>query len=152
MHVLRQEETLSQAPGNSPTFTLCPGFDTSYHRKRLIFELEGGLPAHFWPKGGCHIRPNLGSWPSVTCRLSDCNPARYPGRWGSRGSITLDPGWLFGSALPFSGTTRKRRRGSWASSLGLLLLRCWTSARQKTVDGHYSFNHYFILTLIGLCS
>ena len=106
MHVLRQEETLCQAPGNSPTFTLRPGFDTSYHRKRLIFELEGGLPAHFWPRGGCHIRPNLGSWPSVTSRLSDCNPARYPGRWGSRGSITLDPGWLFGSALPFSGTTR----------------------------------------------
>ena len=151
MHVLRQEETLCQAPGNSPTFTLRPGFNTSYHRKRLIFKLEGGLPAYFWPKGARHIRPNLGNWPSVTSKLSDCNPARHLGRWGSRGSTTLDPGWLFGSALPFSGAARKRRRGSWASSLGLLLLCWWTSARQKTVDDHYSSNHYFVLTLIGFC-
>ena len=65
MHVLMQEETLCQAPGNSPIFALRLGFDTSCHRKGLISEPEGGLLAHFWPRGGSHIRLDLGSWPSV---------------------------------------------------------------------------------------
>ena len=56
------------------------------------------------------IDPDLGSWPSVTSRLSDCNPAKHPRTWDSWGSITWDPGWLFGGALPFSRVARRGRK------------------------------------------
>ena len=108
MHVLRQKDTLCQAPGDSPTFAPCPSSDTSCHEKGLITEPKYGLPAHFLPRGKHRVRTDLGSWLSVTGRLWDHNPTRHSGRWGSRGSITRDLGLLFSSTMPFSRTARRR--------------------------------------------
>ena len=108
VYILRQEETLCQALGDSPPFVLHPGSYTSYHWKGLITKPEGGLSAYFWSKGGRYMKTDLGSWLSVIGKLSDHDPTRHSGRWGSWGSITWDLRLLFESTLPFSGIARRR--------------------------------------------
>lgn len=124
MHIFRQEETLCQALGNPPTFTLRPRFDAQCYWMGLITEPEGGLAAHFWSREGRNMRTNLGNWPSIIDKLSDCDPAKYSGRWGPRGSVTRVPQLLLDSTLPFSCAAK-----SWVSALGLLLLLCRMGAR-----------------------
>ena len=79
MHVLGQKETLCQTLCNLPTFTLGPSPDVGRHRKGLIAELEGSLPAHFRLGGRRHIRPDKGSWPSATGKFSNNDLTRGPG-------------------------------------------------------------------------
>ena len=55
---------------------LCPY--VGGHRQRLVVELESSLPPHLGLKGGCNVRPDLGSWLGITGQLPDPDPARYP--------------------------------------------------------------------------
>ena len=75
LDVLEQYKALHQALGNLPPITLglCP--HASGCRKRLVPEHEGGLPPRLVLKGGCHVGPYLGTWPRITSRLSDRDPA-----------------------------------------------------------------------------
>ena len=72
-------------------------------------------------------------------------------RWSFWRSIPQAPGWLVSRALPFLGAGKRRRKGSWTSTLGLLLLCYWMCVGQKTIKGHCSFNQNFTFTLVGFC-
>ena len=71
----RRNAHLQEIEGPAPNsgrsacpLTLCPSPDTSHHGKRFILKPKSGLPTHFRPGRGRHVKPNYCSWPGITSK------------------------------------------------------------------------------------
>ena len=80
MDVFEQQQSLDQALGHSPPFSLCPHPYAGYYQQWLTTECVGGLPAWLLPLRGGNVRPDLYGWLGITTRCSDGNPIRGSGR------------------------------------------------------------------------
>ena len=141
MYVFEQKEVMRQNLSDMTPFALIPYSYTSGRGEGFVVKLERRLPFRRDLGGGCHVRPGLGYWLSNNDSL--WWPWRSPRRRISRASLSL-----LNHTLSFLRTARgRRRRGSWISALGFLLLRGWPGSRHKTADRHRPSCHH-IVTLI----